>query len=43
MKFYWHRVHTCNLSIQEWRQQDGEFEASLDHVMKPYLKKKKKK
>jgi hypothetical protein len=36
-------VNVCNTCIQEVRHKDGEFEASLGHVGKPYLKNRKEK
>jgi hypothetical protein len=36
-------VHTCNPSTQRQRQEDLEFQAGLDYIVRRYLNQKKKK
>jgi hypothetical protein len=36
-------VHACNPSTGRWRKKDGEFQATMGYVVRPCLKKKKKK
>jgi hypothetical protein len=36
-------AHICNLALGRLRQEDQEFEVSLDFIVRPCLKKKKRK